>query len=96
MSSRLLAVELRRLARRVERIARGEALLTDVRLLPMDDPILHAAERIEPTNLGTLDAIHLATALLLAQDEILDTILTYDVRLADAARAHGLTVLAPT
>jgi predicted nucleic acid-binding protein len=96
MSSRLLAVELRRLARRVERIARGEALLTDVRLLPMDDPILHVAERLGPTNLGTLDAIHLATALLLAEDEILDTVLTYDARLADAARDHGLTVLAPT
>ncbi len=96
MSSRLLAVELRRLARRVERIARGEALLTDVRLLPMDDPILGAAERLGPTNLGTLDAIHLATALLLAEDEILDTVLTYDARLADAARDHGLTVLAPT
>jgi hypothetical protein len=49
------------------------------------------ARRIEPNLLRSLDAIHLATAVLLDAD----TVLTYDDRLAEAARYNGLTVSAP-
>jgi predicted nucleic acid-binding protein len=40
-----------------------------------------------------LDAIHLATALAIDDDEL--EFITYDDRLADAARAEGLTVVQP-
>jgi hypothetical protein len=47
-----------------------------------------------PTELGTLDAIHLATALLWRDftDEPL-TMATHDAALAIAAEAHGLPVV---
>jgi hypothetical protein len=47
-----------------------------------------------PTEIGTLDAIHLATALLwrdMTQEEL--TMATHDGALALAARAHGLPVI---
>lgn len=49
------------------------------------------ARRIEPNVLRSLDAIHLATAVLLD----VDAVLTYDERLAMAARHIGLAVSAP-
>lgn len=55
--------------------------------------IRQQAEHLPPSELRALDAIHLATALSVA-DQI-GAVLTYDVRLAGAARSAGLTVLAP-
>jgi predicted nucleic acid-binding protein len=46
-----------------------------------------------PTELRSLDAIHLATAQLLGTD--LARIVTYDERMADAAKAAGWTVATP-
>jgi hypothetical protein len=47
-----------------------------------------------PTELGTLDAIHLATALLWKESMGLGLVMaTHDVGLALAAQAHGLTVV---
>jgi len=43
--------------------------------------------------LRSLDALHLASALLLGAE--LTTFIAYDRRLADAARAAGLVVAAP-
>ncbi|HZV52423.1 MAG TPA: hypothetical protein VFD49_22000 [Candidatus Dormibacteraeota bacterium] len=43
--------------------------------------------------LRSLHAIHLATACMLARD--LDALITYDGRLAAAARLHGLEVRSP-
>jgi predicted nucleic acid-binding protein len=45
---------------------------------------------------GTLDAIHLATSLRLAWAGEIDALMTYDRRLEQAAREHGLAVLSPT
>jgi predicted nucleic acid-binding protein len=47
--------------------------------------------RVDPPLLRTLDAIHLASALEVGADEMI----VYDRRLADAARANGLTVTSP-
>jgi predicted nucleic acid-binding protein len=56
--------------------------------------VLSRASRPLPTALGTLDAIHLATALLWRQENELElTILTHDAALAAAARAEGLAVV---
>jgi predicted nucleic acid-binding protein len=56
-------------------------------------PLAESAARIGPRSLRSLDAIHLASALALADE--LESFITYDVRQADAARAAGLTVVAP-
>jgi predicted nucleic acid-binding protein len=48
---------------------------------------------MEPAKLRTLDAIHLSCALALGDE--LAGVLTYDHRMADAARSRGLVVIAP-
>jgi predicted nucleic acid-binding protein len=58
---------------------------------PITADVVSLARRIEPNVLRSLDAIHLATAVLLDAD----TVMTYDDRLAGAARHNGLTVSAP-
>ena len=94
-SSRLLAIELRRLGLRRDELGEAEHLLTGVALVPMGEEILVSADRVAPPNVATLDAIHLATALRIAEAGGLDAVMTYDRRLADGARHHGLTVLSP-
>ena len=56
--------------------------------------ILSAAAALEPSALRTLDAIHLATALVVRED--LAALVTYDGRLAAAAERLDLEVLAPS
>jgi len=53
--------------------------------------VVSLARRIDPESLRTLDAIHLATAVLLDAD----LIITYDDRLDAAARYNGLAVAKP-
>ena len=57
-------------------------------------PVLRRAGQPFPTPLGTLDAVHLATALLWRDTRGEDLALaTHDRALALAARASGLTVI---
>lgn len=95
VASRLLRVELRRLALREGALEGADALLTGIALLPLDEATLAAAETVAPATVGTLDAIHLVTALRLQDAHLLDVLMTYDARLADGARQHGLAVVAP-
>jgi uncharacterized protein len=95
-ASHLLRVELRRVGLRCELLDRVDTLLTDIALIPMDNQTLTAAETLTPSAVGTLDAIHLATAVRLAEAGELDALMTYDKRLADGAREHGITVLSPS
>lgn len=96
ISSRLLRIELHRLGMRAD-LARDEieAWLAGMALVPMDDAILSLAEAVSPVSVATLDAIHLATAVRLAGDGHVESIMTFDHRLADGAREHGLDVAAP-
>lgn len=96
VSSVLLLVEGRRAAARYGPIAlaRARAALTTITLLPLDEPTLESAAGLEPTELRSLDALHLATASSLGQ--ALTRFYCYDVRLAGAARARGLHVHGPT
>ena len=55
--------------------------------------ILTIASVLSPTNLRTLDAIHLASCLILGDD--LTGFVTYDSAQADAATHNGITVIAP-
>lgn len=96
IASRLLRVELRRLALREDRLHHADQLLSSIALLPLDEAILGSAETVPPTTVATLDAIHLATALRLADAGLIEAVMTYDSRLAEGTREHGLAVLAPS
>lgn len=95
VASRLLRIELRRLALRHDVLGHADQLLGGVALVPIDEPVLAAAETMPPAAVGTLDAVHLATAVRLAAGAAVDAVLTYDVRLAEGARHHGLEVIEP-
>lgn len=71
----------------------ADASLSDVALVPMDDAVLAAARRLDPIELRSVDAIHLATALSIGTD--LGALFSYDDRLTAAAVAAGLYVLTP-
>lgn len=61
--------------------------------LVVDRDLLLAAGRLRPADMRTLDAIHLAAAAAVGDD--LAGVVTYDERMAEAARDLGLTLLAP-
>ena len=95
ISSALLIVEGRRVARRYGELAvtRARAALTTITLLPLHDPILQAAADLDPAELRSLDALHLATVVSLGED--LERLYCYDARLTDAAQALGIEVSQP-
>lgn len=62
-------------------------------LVPVDSEILARAADPFPTRLGSLGAIHLASALRVRSQIPEMSLATHDVELATAARAMGLTVL---
>ena len=93
VSSRLMPVELRRLGQRYDRLADADQLLAGVALLPLDETTLRSAETLAPPGVATLDAIHLASALRVADADLLGALMTYDSRLAAGAAAHGLPVV---
>jgi len=96
LSSTLLTVEGRRAARRYGEPAgkRARAALTAITLIPLDQPILDAAAELDPAELRSLDALHLATVVSLPDGD-LERLYCYDTRLADAARALGIEVSQP-
>jgi len=70
------------------------ALIGSLELVEIDSNVLERAAQPMPTELGTLDAIHLATALLWRDHAAANvTMATHDAALALAARAHGLPVV---
>ena len=95
VSSSLLTVETRRAVQREDpsALARADLLLTRVGRIGMTASIVESASRLPDRSLRSLDAIHLATALLLRED--LDVFVTFDKRLATAAEAHHLVVDSP-
>jgi predicted nucleic acid-binding protein len=70
-----------------------ESVLRSVVAVRLDTTTARSASAVGPATLRTLDAIHLATALGLGGD--IDAFVTYDDRLADAARVVGLPVVRP-
>jgi len=60
----------------------------------IDSAVLDRAAQPMPTEIGTLDAIHLATALLWRDMMGADLVMaTHDQALATAARAYGMAVV---
>lgn len=76
-----------------EAVARGEEVLRRIQLLRINDQVLSAAGHLLPLELRSLDAIHLASAGQLGIS--VRQIVTYDERMAGAARTIGWTVVAP-
>lgn len=95
ISSALLRTEALRAVRHIgpDALATVREGLRRVDLVAMDDRILDAAGILEPRVRRTLDAIHLATAMALGDD--LDSIVTYDERMIEAARLIGLPTVSP-
>jgi predicted nucleic acid-binding protein len=69
-------------------------LIDSLELVEVDAAVLERAAQPMPTELGTLDAIHLSTALLwneMTRSRL--TMATHDTALAMAARAHGFSII---
>ncbi|BFU95910.1 MAG: ribonuclease VapC [Nitrospira sp.] len=68
--------------------------MESIEIVELTKPVLSRASHPLPTALGTLDAIHLATALLWKDRTKEDLVMaTHDEALATAARASGLRVV---
>lgn len=95
ISSVISDVEMVRAVLQKEPSALDTALevLAQLVLLPITDSIRLRAAYLAPTSLGTLDALHLATALEVQSD--LRLIVSYDNRLIEASREAGLKVVSP-
>ena len=91
----LVRTELVRAVRREapDRAVDARAVLDAITLTAVSTAIFEAAGRLDPSGLRSLDAIHLAAALDLGDD--LTSMVTYDDRLAEAAEAAGILVVAP-
>ncbi len=74
-------------------LASGRRVLARIDLIRLNDRVLISAGTLEPMDLRSLDAIHLAAAGRLGSD--LGEIVTYDERMAAAARSMGFKVSAP-
>jgi uncharacterized protein len=93
-SSRLAWIEVRRAAARAGVPPQATAAVLDVLdEIPVDDRVAEVAATLEPARLRTLDAVHLASALVLG--ESFGVLVTYDRRMAQAAEAAGLVATAP-
>lgn len=93
VTSRVGVIETRRAARRRDGDpAQLAAVIDRLEVFELDAEIDQRASAIGPSSLRTLDAIHIATALSIPG---LGSFVTYDDRLADAARNVGLPVVRP-
>lgn len=96
-SSSLARVEVLRALRRARAKAserrRAAEVLARIALVRIDDDILETAAELEPAELRSLDAIHIATALSIRED--LAGIVSYDDRLTTGAAKLKLPVISP-
>lgn len=74
-------------------LAQGRRVLRTIELMRVNDRVFGAAGTLLPAEVRSLDAIHLATAQQLGDD--LGAVVTYDVRMADAAAKLGLKTHSP-
>lgn len=95
VSCDLARTELTRAVRHVapERMIEAQAVLDGLTLLTVPASVFASAGRLDPVELRSLDAVHLAAALELGDD--LEALVAYDERLQQAARLNGIDVVAP-
>ncbi|WP_136706051.1 type II toxin-antitoxin system VapC family toxin [Agromyces sp. H66] len=95
VTSDLARTELLRSVRRwaPEQAVAATQLLEAMTVLTLATSTFETAARLDPAELRSLDALHIAEALELGDE--LDGFVTYDDRQADAVRAYGIEVVAP-
>src|SRR5260370_2957134 len=96
-SAALLRVELVRVVRRAgipRLIPEARKLLAGVHLIRLEDALLDHAADLAPSDLRSLDSIHLAAAASLGDD--LAAVVSYDERLLAAATSLGLPTASPS
>jgi uncharacterized protein len=91
VASRLAVVEVTRAARRAGTTA--DVLLGSLHFVELTPELLDRAAALDPPELRTLDAVQVASALIVG--DALEAFVCYDVRLQAAAKSHGLAVVAP-
>jgi predicted nucleic acid-binding protein len=74
-------------------VAAGRKVLTRLDLVRINNRVLDAAATLLAAEVRSLDAIHLATAKHLGED--LGALITYDDRMAEAAKQSGYRVVMP-
>jgi len=72
--------------------SQADKTLERLSILAFSDDVLRVASQPFPTAVGTLDALHLASALLIKMSQPNLEFATHDRQLGVAARAMGLTV----
>ena len=95
VTSDLTRTELVRAVRRVapSLAAAAREVLDSMTIMTLTTDVFERATLLEPPTMRSLDALHLAAALTLGDD--LDAVITYDDRLAGAARIAALRTVAP-
>ena len=95
VASDLLRTEALRAARRhsPEALLQTRTLLDAVTLLTISSDVCERAAELDPSIMRSLDALHLASALMLGDD--LEAVVTYDERMTAACTVVGVPVLAP-
>ena len=97
ISSVLARIEVLRALKRIKATPavwrQAERVLDRIALVRIDDAVVDSAADMDPAELRSLDAVHLATALGIG--ERLAGLVTYDSRLRDAADRASLPVLMP-
>lgn len=94
-TSSLTRAELPRAVRRHDPALLGASrrILTSLTYVELNSAVLDDAGALDPVGLRTLDAIHLASALLLGRS--LTALVAYDDRLIEAAALHGIPTARP-
>jgi predicted nucleic acid-binding protein len=96
VSSDLLRTELLRTIRRhaPAQLSQGRAVLESITLVAVSRSVYENAATLGPPVLRSLDALHLASAIDVGGDE-LTAIITYDLRMIEAAGSLGIETIAP-
>jgi len=96
VSAGLLWTEALRAAQRqpAPRIEQTQRLLQRLPMLEIDRALFRQAGLLGPSNMRSLDAIHIAAAMSLGPD--LGVVITYDERMVSAASLFGLPVARPS
>lgn len=74
-------------------VAKVRAAFLRFETVPVDRGILDRAAALEPAALRSLDAVHVATALVISSSDLV--FYSYDHRTIEAAQIYGLTVSSP-
>jgi predicted nucleic acid-binding protein len=96
VSSSIAVVECHRAARRAANrriLQRTDEIFEAIYLLDLTPLIVERASTLRPVTIRSLDAIHLASALSVDEEDL--EVITYDDRMAEAARTNGLRVSQP-